>query len=381
MSGERPADAVEPRPADATERRPGDASERRSGVATERRTANACSEQPIRTDGGGENTSDASESADDASDEDGSIQSDGADQDDDGDVTDELDVDLDDLVERAETATEGIQDGLDDPDFDLEELPDLLEEDESDETLGYVRDLLEVADEAEDVLETVDLTELVEAVEYDDVDELVDLDELPEAFGDGEVTDVVKVRKLLQVLDLSDVWDAANVRQFWDERDELTDAVDDVTEDEVDDEGDGAGEDDSMMDLGLGDEDEEMVEDVDFEMPEFDGIHDYDPRTIENAVQMKAMEGIEGIRAALIEAHQKVSRLREENRHRLPEQDRQTHSRNPTAVSLLPKRERDDFGNSTRYSTVPRETRYSTAPNFRRIYGNRFKEETDDERN
>ena len=46
-------------------------------------------------------------------------------------------------------------------------------------------------------------------------------------------------------------------------------------------------------------------------------------------------------------------------------------SRNPTAISTLPG-SRGDLGRSTRHSTVPTETKYSTTPNYDRIYGDRF---------
>lgn len=47
-------------------------------------------------------------------------------------------------------------------------------------------------------------------------------------------------------------------------------------------------------------------------------------------------------------------------------------SLNPTAYSSLP-RTRPDIGAATRVATVPAETRYSSAPNYERVYGNRFR--------
>lgn len=281
------------------------------------------------------------------------------------DGSESVEESIGDLVERVEAALEGIREALDEPDADLSDVPELLGEDPSDETVEYVHDLWEVAAEAQDVVETIDVSELPEAIEFDELDELIDAEEIPEAIAEGDPDEAIDLGKLLQVLDLSELWDVADVAELWDDKRELSDAIDDVTE--------GDAEDSLADDLLDGDG---MLDDVDLERPEFDGIDDFDPETIENAVQYQAMQAIEGLRDALIETHQTVDRLRQENLDKLPEQDRETHSRNPTAVSLLPPRDRDDVDRAGRYSTVPRKVRNSSAPGLRRVYGSRFDQET-----
>lgn len=298
---------------------------------------------------------------------------------------------LDDLAERAETASEGLREYVDDPDADLDELRERFEdgdEDDSEEAMEYIRDLWEVADELEDIIETIDLSDLPEAIDFERLPELVEADEIPEALADEDedLGDAVKIRKLLKVIDLSELWGATDVRSLWKEKRELEDEIDDVTDDEGGDDGgmldevtdDEDGDDEGMVE-GLTDDDEEMMDDVDWEMPDWDGIEDYDPESAENAIQMKMMEGVEEMRGALLEAHDKLKTVREENRDRMARQDNSTNSRNPTAVSTMPTGDRKDVGSATRFSTVPRETRHSSAPNKGHIYGNRFDREDNDE--
>lgn len=82
-------------------------------------------------------------------------------------------------------------------------------------------------------------------------------------------------------------------------------------------------------------------------------------------------DGVVTFRDALLEAHERIQEKVEELRDRT-ERVGQPRSRNPTAFSTLPK-SRAEFGGTTRYSTVPAETRYSSAPNHARIYGRRFR--------
>lgn len=291
------------------------------------------------------------------------------------DADEDVEERLDDLAERAEAATEGLGEYVDDPDADLDELRERFEdgdEGDSEEAMEYIRDLLEVAEELEDVIETIDLADLPEAINFEDIPELVEADEIPEALGDdGDLGDAVKIRKLFKVIDLSELWGATDVRSLWKEKRELEDEVDDVTADD--------GDDDSLTpDVDLADGDEEMLDDVDWEMPDWDGIEDYDPESAENAIQMKMMDGVEEMREALIDAHGKLKEVREENRDRMARQDNSTNSRNPTAVSTMPTGDRLDIGSATRFSTVPRETRHSSAPNKGHVYGNRFETEREE---
>lgn len=278
--------------------------------------------------------------------------------------------DLEALVERAEEATEGLREAAGVDDADLSELVDTVDEDAPSETGEYVRDLLAVVDEFEDVLETIELGELPEAVDFSELPELLAVDELPEAIDEGDAGELVKLRKLADVVDFSELWDAADVRELWRQKREMDDAVEDVTDG-------GDGDDEGMLDELT--DDEGMMDDVDADDMDFDGIEDYDPETAENAIQAKLMAGVEEFRETVMDAHERLDSAQERVSEEMPEQDRETNSRNPTAVSTMPSRDRPDIGNAARFSTVPRETLHSTAPNMDRLYGDRFKRENENE--
>ena len=278
-------------------------------------------------------------------------------------------LDLDDLAERAETALEELRTAIGDPNADVSELPDLIDEESSSETAEYVRDLLEIVDEVEDVLETIDLSELPDAVDFAELPELLEADELPEAISEGDLDEAVDLKKLATVVDLSELWGATDVRELWREQQELEDEVDDVTEDD--------DEDSLTSKLGLTDEGG-TFDDVEAGEMGFDGLDDFDPEVIETAIQNKLLEGADEFREALLDARERVKESQDELSERMPETDRDTNSRNPTAVSTIPTRDRADIGFPPQFSTVPQETRYSSAPNRERLYGDRLDREADE---
>ena len=289
--------------------------------------------------------------------------------------------DLDDLVERAEGALEGLRETAGDEDADLLEIADLVDDESAGEVSEHLEDLWEVTDELENVLETIDLSELPDAIDFEELPELIETDELPEAIEEGEVDDVIKLRKLVSVLDFSELWDATDVRAFWQAKREFDGAVEDVTGGE---EGEDEGE--LLEKVTDSEEDEEgvldevtgeggMVDDVDAGDLDFDGIEDFDPETAEIAIQKQLSEGIDEFREAVLDAHERVSDLKDEAKEEMPETDRSTNSRNPTAVSTMPTQDRRDLGSLPRFSTVPQQTRHSGAPNRTRLYGNRFDQE------
>lgn len=226
------------------------------------------------------------------------------------------------------------------------------DEDTGNQILSYLDDLEDIIDEAEDLLKHVDLSDLADAVEWEDIPEAFDQDDLSAAIQDDE--DAVTLGKLLKILDLSKLWSSMNAREAWREKREFEDELDDVTDDEV------SGDEDGSMDVS---------------MPNA-GIEDFDPESVENAIQSQMMDSVDEFREALIKAHVRLREFRENNKDRFPDH-RRTNSRNPTAASTMPGRQ-EALGRGTRYSTVPRETKYSTAPNRRRIYGNRFERAEDE---
>lgn len=225
------------------------------------------------------------------------------------------------------------------------------------EAVETVEDLLDVADEVEDLLETVDVEELVDAVGADDVSEVVDLEDVPQAIEDRSPRKALEFRKLLQLTDLQALFDSADMRQVRREKRDLEAELEDLLED------DGAADGDEAMVDGGG-------------SGEGLGGAEVNQELLEQSVQSKVDDAVVAFRQGLLEAHEKFRRLREANEERTGSMDDQPTSRNPTAYSSMTA-SKGDVGRGITHSTVPRETRHSSAPNRKRIYGDRFEEETD----
>jgi hypothetical protein len=256
----------------------------------------------------------------------------------------DTEVDVDELLDWAAAYTREIQEAI--------------EQDDVETALERLEELLVLADEGEDILSRVDLAELAETIDWSNLPEAVDLSEVPEAVRTGDVSEAVALRELLSLSDLPDLWDSVDVREVWREYREFDDAADDLG-DESD------SEDDSLH--GRSD------------VAEFDrsrGLAEFDPETVENAVQYGVNEAVEEFRESLFAARERLASLKEANRRRTSSY--RSGSRNPTdGYSTMPPK--GSPGGSTRHSTVPEETRYSGAPNRRRIYGSRFEEAVGDE--
>lgn len=247
----------------------------------------------------------------------------------------------------------------------VETLMSASEEEDRETVLELLDELEDIVDEMEDVLSNVDLTDLVGAVDWSDLPEAVDWSELPEAIEERDAPKAIKIRKLLEVVDLTEVWDSMSEREMWRQKRELEDEVDDLT---------GDGDDSGLLDRNEDDggEDEDLV---DVSMPGTGsgggaGAHDFDPRSVENAIQMQVSESVGEFREKLLAAHRRFAKIREQNEERFPDRGR-NRSRNPTAVSTVPPSGPAERS-ATTHSTVPEETRHSSAPNRRRIYGPRF---------
>ena len=244
-----------------------------------------------------------------------------------------------------------------------ESLTEASEAEDHETILSLLDELEDVVDELEDVLSTIDLSDLIAAVDWSELPDTVDWSELPEAVEEGDASEAISLQELLEAVDLSEVWDNVNVREFWRQKSELEDEVDDLTDDEdeglLDTDGDGDGDGDlvdvSMPGTSLGGGSES---------------NDIDPRAIETAIQMQVSESVGVFREKLIEAHEQFEEVRAQNEERFSDR-RRNRSRNPTAVSTIPATG-PAARSGTTHSTVPAETRHSSAPNRRRIYGPRF---------
>lgn len=255
--------------------------------------------------------------------------------------------------------------------------------------LQEISTLLRVVDEAEDLLETIDLSELPEAIDGEELLTAVDIGEIPSALEDGDSDKVVKLRQLVRAVKLAKLWNTVEIQELWQEKSELDEVVEELT----DSEDDGIiGETleatvDAVSDQGEGgirDEVDAIESELEAGAKEAFGsaedalkegnLHEY-----QLIIQQQTMAGIEEFRDALIDTHGVFEQLYDENRRRFARTDKGTHSRNPTAVSTMPLT-RTDLGKGTRYSTVPPAVRYSTAPPLDRIYGQRFKRKKEERR-
>lgn len=246
----------------------------------------------------------------------------------------ELETQIDRLLDRARET--------------LEKIATKADEDDLGTVLSLLDDLEDVADEAEDILSSADLTQLASAIDWSDLPETIELEDLPDAVRDRDLSEVLVLRKLLELSELHKLWEGMDTRELWREKREFDDEMDDITEDHDDEATD------SMRDAS---------------MPAGD-VHEIDPETIENAIQSELSESVGEFREKLLEARERLRDLRERTEDRFPER-RRNRSRNPTAVTTMPQRA-VTAGGVANHSTVPAETRHSTAPNRPRIYGSRF---------
>ncbi len=279
--------------------------------------------------------------------------------------------DLEALLADAEESLENVTDSLGGV-----KAVDELDDETLETILGDVETLTQVATAVESLLETLEFSELPDAVDMDEVLEALEIGEVPAVVADDETgaTELVDFTQLFRAIDLLSAWDATELGELWEGKRELEDAVDDLGD------GDDAGlVEDAVTDVAgddslIGDDDGGMLEEIDAgDAKEALGKPDpaTDPEAYQVFIQEQAMEGIDAFRAALLETHEKFERLVEYNRERMRRTDTSASSRNPTAASTMPT-QRAAVGSGVKHTTVPQDVRLSTAPSRKRIYGQRF---------
>ncbi|WP_455449565.1 hypothetical protein [Natrinema thermotolerans] len=267
---------------------------------------------------------------------------------------------------------------------------DDLDDDTLETVVGDLDTLVRVAEEAAELLEAIDVSELPDAVDGDELLDAIELGEIPDAVADDGTgaTDLVDFTELLGAIDLLNAWNAADLTDVWENKRELDAALDDLEdgddagmlEDAVSDVADGGDDSEGL----LGDDEDGVLDSgMDAGAAAKEALGDIDvaedPAAYQVAIQQQAMRGIDAFRAALLKTHEKFERLYEFNREKMRRQDRGTNSRNPTASSTMPV-DRRDLGGGARYSTVPQDVKLSTAPSRKRIYGRRFELERERQR-
>jgi len=291
------------------------------------------------------------------------------------------DADLKSLVTEAEDRLEAIASTVEDVDAMSE-----LEADQRETVSKHLNRLIAVVDKAGTLLETVDLEAIPAAVDTDELLEAINTGELPAAMKSGETDDLVDVRAAVRAINLIKVFDIGNLFEIKEAGSELGGAIDDLFERESGDEDHDGGvlsavatEGEGLLEEGKEVATEELGS---FDLDPGDGETGFDAEQMEvyqRFIQQQAMVGIDEFRAAILETHETFNKLYEYNREHLGRTDKQTTSRNPTAVSTL-QLERADIPSASNHSTVPQAVRYSTAPSRRRIYGRRFEQELERKR-
>lgn len=278
----------------------------------------------------------------------------------------------------GEADADQVEEWIDRAEEALDRLEEHVEGREIESTIETLHDLVEIADEAEDVLDEVDLTELPAAVEGDQLLEAIEAGDIPEAVSEGDATEMIDLRALMKAVQLRNLWNNVDVTELLDERGELAEEIDEYTDDH-----DEGGMMETMEEAVSSDDDSSgmkqkaksaMTSDDDSEGGR-DPV-DMPSQEYQEMIQTKAIEAVEEFREGVKNAHHKLKQFREKNREKMRRQHGETDadSRNPTAYSSLPTERPDIEGKSTHYSTVTQSVRHSTAPSLDRVYGNRYGE-------
>lgn len=235
---------------------------------------------------------------------------------------------------------------------------------ESEEALAALDDLEVVATEADELASTVDAGDLPDAVDLSELTEVIDVESIARAIVSGDAGDAVDTSDLLDILELGELFDAVDVREFWRNAEELEAAIEEslgeealaewkARLDETTDDGDG-----------------------DLEVEWTDLADTANSESMQTVIQMQMRDAVDEFREGVLAARKELVKRREELGERTGSVG-QPDSRNPSAFSTMVA-SRSDIGDAAKFSTVPAETRYSSAPNRERIYGSRFEDPGDD---
>lgn len=242
----------------------------------------------------------------------------------------------------------------------------LREEEDPEAEREDLQHLYVIAQEAAELLETIEVSELPETVDGEQVIAAIEAGELEAAIDEGDIGRAVDYKALLKAIDFGNLASTADITELVSNSKELGDAVDEAT----------ASDDETATD-----EDAGLVDGFDDAIGGDDGLGggmgnlgNLPDEAYQVTIQQKAMEAVDEFRAGVLEAHDKLRALREKNREQMRRQhdEQGTNSRNPTAHSTVVTDRGDVGGSATQHSTIPKGTKYSTAPTRTRIYGNRF---------
>jgi hypothetical protein len=277
------------------------------------------------------------------------------------------------LLERAETGVGSLV-GLLSGETEFEEVEDDVE------------DLQAVADEAEELLASVDVTGLAGAVDQGDLDEAVAVRDIPEAIVEGDPGEAINYAELLALVEFGELLASVDLRALRENHEELGDALAEFTADrEADDDWLVFDALKAVVETLAGDSDgdgvaEEVAESAAEEVKEgASGELDVEGKAKQAAIQSKLRDATEEFRESVLDARERMQEVTDRADAEVEEKTGgrgQPSSRNPTAFSTLTSSWKGT-GTVPKHSTIPESTRYSTAVGHRRLYGPRF-EDADD---
>ncbi|MFC7213760.1 hypothetical protein ACFQO4_06655 [Saliphagus sp. GCM10025334] len=228
-----------------------------------------------------------------------------------------------------------------------------IERDASDERVSSLaKELWEITDAAEGLLETVDLERLPDAVDADDLPDLIDVENLPKAIRDRDASEGIDLSELHHAIKLRELWNTVDLVDFRQASRRLRAEIEDVV---GPDRLSAASNGDSRAAADL----EAFGDEIRAEAPNV-------------ALQQQAKKRMKQARRGVVEGHAALEEVYTRNRSK-PSRKRREGPRNPTAVSLLPGGPLPDSA-SVRYSSVPPAVRGAAIDPLPRIYGRRWQQ-------
>ncbi|WP_312911292.1 hypothetical protein [Natronosalvus caseinilyticus] len=227
-----------------------------------------------------------------------------------------------------------------------------IERDAPDERVSSLaKELWEITDAAEGLLETVDLERLPDVVDADALPDLIDVENLPNAIRNRDASEGLDLGKLRRAIELREFWNTVDLVDFREASHRLKAEIEDV----IDSDGSSEslnGDSEAAADL------EAFGDEIRAEAPNV-------------ALQQQAKKRMKQARRGVLEGHAALEEVYAGNRSK-PSRRRRGGPRNPTAVSLLSGGPLPDSA-SVRYSSVPTAVRGAAIDPLPRIYGRRWR--------
>ena len=229
------------------------------------------------------------------------------------------------------------------------------DEDSGTSLTGTAKELFDVLESSDVLLQTIDLDKLPDAVVVEELPNLVDLERLSDAIKTHNPDLSFDMSHLERVVNKRALWNSIDLPEFVKAKRTLDRDLEDVL-------GEVYHEKDALVGIGS---DSKAVSDV----KRFVSMLRSESGVV--LIQQEATAKADAARGIIIDRHAAVERRNASIKRRAGSANEQRPSRNPTAVSLLSSWPSSN-GVSTRVSTVPSDVRYAKMDTLPRIYGRRW---------